>query len=433
MRRTPLFRLITVVVLISFSTACLPTKVSPISAQGAAFQPERDEKELWQESQAEESKLLEKAKVYRDPLLTDYLQGVVQRLNPPGLAANPQVAFRVTVLEEPTLNAFAYPTGSLFIHTGLLARMANEDQLATVLGHEMTHVENRHMLTYQRRAQNRRIAFSVLAIAGAIAAATQEGHAVKDGDYGKAAAIGVLSQLMLGLGLQLAFLASVNGYGRELERDADEGGMAKLVAAGYDVREAPKVFNLLKQEREDPGKLEVFFFGSHPRLKERIENTEAWIAAHPSSPAASDPDPQNDFERRIRSVVRDDAKLNIAAGRYKLAAEQLERARALLPTDPVTHLLIGRLHLAEASKAKEPAQVTESRQKAQAAFQEAIRLDDTLAAAHRELGLMAYRDQNYPTACTEFARFLELDPKSEDAPSVRDYRLELERDGRCSP
>ena len=80
------------------------------------------------------------------------------------MAANPAVRYRVRVIEDPTLNAFAYPHGSIYIHTGLLARMENEDELATVLGHEMTHVEDRHMLRYQRSAHNKEVGFTVAAI-----------------------------------------------------------------------------------------------------------------------------------------------------------------------------------------------------------------------------------------------------------------------------
>src|SRR3990167_2671436 len=93
---------------------------------------------------------------------------------------------------------------------------------------------------------------------------------------------GVLSQTAnasLGLGLQLAALAAINGYGRDIERQADEEGLARMVKAGYDPTQAPRVYQLLKKDGGDPSRLENFFFGNHPRLDERIETTSALLAS----------------------------------------------------------------------------------------------------------------------------------------------------------
>src|SRR5207245_8552276 len=54
----------------------------------------------------------------------------------------------LVVLRDPTLAAFAMPEGRVFLHTGLLSRLENEAQLATILGHEVTHVYERHYLAF---------------------------------------------------------------------------------------------------------------------------------------------------------------------------------------------------------------------------------------------------------------------------------------------
>ncbi len=431
MSHGPAFRLVAVLTALSLAAACVPTRLPPISASGAAFKPTRDERRLWERAREEERKLLKEVKVYQDPLLVDYLEGVAGRLNTEGMARNPVIQYRLTVIEEPTLNAFAYPHGSLYVHTGLLARMENEDQLATVMAHEMTHVEGRHMLRYQRSARNKQIGLGIAAIAAAVVIAGEQGEAVERGDYSRAARIGVLSDVLVGLGLTLAVLAAVNGYGRQLEREADEGGFRKMADAGYDVGQAPRVYEILQDDHGEQGKMETFFFGSHPNLASRIESSREWIELHAAQPPAARSHEAERFARRIRPVIRDDARLNIEAGRLRLAEDQLRRVLALMPEDPEAHLLYGNLQLRRAESEKDPATRRELRDAAKDSFREAIRLDPERPGPHRELGLLAYRTDDPGTACVQFRHYVELDPKAEDAGRIRDYLLELQRDGHC--
>lgn len=439
MRSSPVYRTAAVLTAAALLGACYNTQLPPISAAGAGFEPLKDELALWQESRAEEKTLLEEARLYDDPLLVDYLEEVAGRLTTPGMAANRQIRYRVTVMEDPTLNAFAYPHGSLFVHTGLLARLENEDQLATVLGHEMTHVENRHMLRFRRSARNKQIGLTVASVAAAVLVAGEAGDAWAEGDYGKAARISVLADVIVGLGLQLAFLAAVYGYGRGLELEADYGALAKLEAAGYDPRAAPAVYQALLDDHGEPSKAEAFFFGSHPQLTRRIENAEEWLSHRPElataavagETAVAMPPPDREFALRMRRVVRDDARLNLELGRLNLAEAELQRVLALLPEDPETHYLLARLYLARAEAEQDPAAAGELTTLAEGALREALRLDPEHAEARREVGLLAYRAGNRATACTEFRLYLETAPEGEDTEAIRDYLLELEREGAC--
>jgi predicted Zn-dependent protease len=433
-RHTAAFRSVALATLLLFTASCVSTQLPPISSQGGSFKPLRDEQALWEQSREEEKKLLENAKLYEDPLLESYLEGVVSHLNPPGMAANPSIRYKVRVLEDPTLNAFAYPHGSIYVHTGLLARMENEDELATVLGHEMTHVENRHMLRFQRSAQNKQIGLSVAALAAAVVLAGAEGDALGKGDWAKAATIDVFGDLLVGLGLQLAFMASVNGYGRGLETEADEGGFGKMSAAGYDLQQAPKVYQALLDDHGEPRKVEAFFFGSHPRLSERVQNTRTYLAKHPSSPTIDEAvlrEREDAFTRRVRPVVRDDAGLNIEMGRLALAESQLDKVQGWMPKDPEAYFLKGRLRLAQAAAEKSPDGQRELRGRAEEAFRQSIELDADRPGPRRELGLLLYERKSLREACTQFRRYTKLAPNAEDTERIRDYVLELERDGKC--
>ena len=430
MRRTAAFRSVALATLLLFSLSCVSTQLPPISSQGGGFEPLRDERALWEESRAEEGKLLHEVRLYQDSRLDAYLEQVVSRLNPPGMAANREIRYQVRVIEDPTLNAFAYPHGSIYVHTGLLARMEDEDELATVLGHEMTHVENRHMLRYQRSAHNKEVGLAIAGVAAAVIVAAAEGNALDHGNWGQAEAIDLFGNLLVGLGLQLAFVASVEGYGRGLESEADDGGFAKLAAAGYDLRQAPKVYEALLADQGEPQKGMAFFFSSHPRLTERVAASRAYLAKHPG-PATERSGPDDEFIRRLQPVVREDARLNLDTGRLKVAEIELAKARVWDPADPKVHFLKGRLRLAQAERQKEPADQRELRTQAEESFRKAIEMDARLPEPHRELGRLLDDRKDYRGACAQFRRYLDLDPEADDTEAVLDRVDELERFGGC--
>ena len=76
------------------------------------------------------------------------------RLLPPG-TLDAGVSPSIHVLINPSLNAFAYPTGAIYVHSGLLARLENEAQLATVLAHEIAHIVHRHAIRHLRQERNK--------------------------------------------------------------------------------------------------------------------------------------------------------------------------------------------------------------------------------------------------------------------------------------
>lgn len=418
-------------------TSCVTTQLPPASQAGPAFQPLPDEVELWSESRAEERTLRGAVDLYDDPYLLAYLQDVVDRLTPPGMEANPHLDYTVSVIDAPELNAFAYPHGAIYVHTGLLAKLENEDQLATLLGHEMSHVEGRHMLRHRRAMRNRDLGFSAASIALAIVLENAEAEAWWDGDYGEAFVVGVLGDLFLGLGLQLAFVASVNGYGRDLEWEADRGGIAKLDAAGYRLAEAPRFYETLRDNATSPeGGAVNFFFGSHPRLTRRAEVARELVAERGDiAPEAASPEDLSRDDRSFRSalapVVRDQGWWHLAEGRLEVADEHMERAMGWAPRDPLVHLLKGQLRLAQSQDAPSPEEEQWLRDDAARAFLEAIRLDPDLPEAHRDLGFLMYEDGDPAGACRELGFYLELAPDAEDAGVVREYVADLQPLGVC--
>src|SRR2546426_2535123 len=223
-------RAIAWVLIASFLTAsCASRNVPPIGAGGQPFKPESDEVSLWKQAEKEEETLTKKAKIYDDPLLDEYLGKIADRLLPDEVRAAGGPGLRFGVMSDPTLNALAMPHGRIHVHSVLLSRLDNEAQLATILGHEMTHVTSRHALRFTRDATNKQILFTVLAVAASIGVAVGSGSPPPSGGHLRAPGLTPTANAIPGIRPPLAAIAAINGYGRDLQREADPGGMAKLV------------------------------------------------------------------------------------------------------------------------------------------------------------------------------------------------------------
>ena len=429
-RWTPAYRSIAWLLIVSLlGASCATRDVPPIGAGGQPFKPESDEVRLWAQAEKEEAALLKKAKVYDDPLLEEYLGKIGDKLLPDEVRSAGGPGFKFGVMSDPTLNAFAMPNGRIYVHSGLLSRLDNEAQLAMLLGHEMTHVTNRDALRFTRDARNKQILFTVLAVAASIGVAVAAGARAREGDYVGAAVLGQTANAILGLGLQLAAIAAINGYGRDLEREADKEGMARLVRAGYDPKEAPKVFTLLQSEAKDRGSLETFFFGSHPKLQDRIEATSEFLQTNYAA-AAERPDAiktTEEFGLRMRTVVRENALLDIRAGRFKLAQDQLERVVTIVPKDPIAQLYFGDLSRLQSQRARRAADREDFAKKALEHYERSAELDPAFPDPFRQLGFLYYQQKNVERAREAFQRYLALKPEAPDGKRIKEYLLELDR------
>jgi predicted Zn-dependent protease len=147
-------------------------------------------------------------------------------------------------VEDKVPNAFATPNGIVVIHTGLFDVVENEAQLAAVVGHEISHAVQEHTW---RQHEYQKTTRTALLIGAAVAAA-----------YGQAGLWNIA---------ELTEAAIRNGYSRNLENQADRLGMAYMVDAGYDPREAPRVWKqMVKKVGEAPTD---FFWSNHDNASTR--------------------------------------------------------------------------------------------------------------------------------------------------------------------
>jgi predicted Zn-dependent protease len=337
------------------------------------------EKNLWQEAEEFDRALLRAGKVNTDPALTTYLQGILERLYP-------EFRGRLTVrlLNAPHLNAFALPNGSLYVNAGLIARFENEAQLATVLAHEGAHFIHRHSLQQADRVRNA-AAFALV--------------------------VGMLGVPLVG---DLLALSSMFGYSREHEREADAIGYQRLVAAGYSARESTRTFEHLQAEIKAGDIKEPFFFASHPKLQERIENYSELARDAVNGEVARERFVETTAALRLAVLDTD-----LAAYRYKqiiLVLGDPARRREYPPE--------ASYYLGEAYRLRGETGDTE---RAEREYHATIETAPQFAPAYRALGLMHYKRNEPVLAVMRLRRYLELAPAAADRAHIEAYLARLER------
>jgi predicted Zn-dependent protease len=388
----------------SLTLSCVSTDVEPIAA--AAFAPEQDERGLWNEAAKIDQSLEKKpGLLHRDAELEQYLDGVVNALLEASHGESPPV--HVRVLMHPDANAFALPNGSIYVHSGLLAPMTNEAQLATVLGHELAHFLKRHSLRESREEQNhetaRKVAVSIVLVLAAAG-----------GDPGAALTIAQGSSRLA----EQVIRTQLAGYSRDLEREADAEGIAMLRAAGYDSREALAVFELLRADADATEEKIPYLYSSHPRLQERIDSLRELLAEVPP-PAGELRVGQSDYEQRITGVLIENSDLELRAGAVQPAQRALERYTRLRPNDPR-----GARTLAHAYRRSGPEREHVTR--AALTLEDAAARFPNDAAIQLELGLLYRELDDRDRARVRLARYLELAPDAEDRPIIQRYVAELQ-------
>jgi beta-barrel assembly-enhancing protease len=343
---------------------------------------EEDEQRLWATVTEEEKRIDQSGLLYTDSAVNEYLTSVIRRLSPPQSTPG-LLSVEVRVLKNPLLNAFAFPNGKIYIHTGMLARIENEAQLATLLGHELTHATHRHAIQ-ELRGKRRATA----------ALATLQMVALPFGVFGLAAtALGTVGTL-----------GSVTGYSRGKEREADEEGLALMIKAGYSPQEAPKFFEHLKEEITFRNVEEPYFFGSHPKVQDRIDNFRDLLK---SKYVGQGGEVGTDYYNTVMTpLVIDNAETDLAIGRFQLAQRDLERILGKQFHHARAHYLLG--EVCRQRKSAGDAELSEKH------YRQAIETDSKLPDPHRALGYALLKRGERQKAKTEFLEYLKLAPHASD-------------------
>ena len=246
----------------------------------------------------------------QDPSVNNYVNRIGKRILQ---SIDPQpFEYRFFVLNTTDVNAFAVPGGFVFIHSGLILLVENEEELASVICHEIGHVAARHIAKRSEKGQK-----ISLASLGAILAAILLG--------GQAA--GAITTTTMAAA-QTAMLK----YSREDEEEADYLGLKFMMRTGYDTR---SMVTMMKKFRRISGPASSdppAYLLTHPAVEERIGELEIQMARYPQE-----------------KVIRQSAG-NLQRIQTKLVAEEKDIARSVTyfenslkrkPDDPEGYLGLG--------------------------------------------------------------------------------------------
>jgi len=242
-----------------------------------------------------------------DPQLQVYVKDLLLELAAHSSLENPRL--ELVVINNPTMNAFAVPGGVVGVHTGLFRFAESEDQLASVLAHELGHLTQRH---FARRVQSQR-ASSVGTMAGLLAGIILA--ATVGGDAGMAAITAT----------QAAALDSQLRYSRQHEQEADRVGIEILAKAGRDPRAVSEMFERMLAATRYTGRRPPEFLLTHPLAESRVADARNRINNYPSRhyPVS----PQYAY-MRARALIHIDANAQRSINRFsnEMQGESLLRS-----------------------------------------------------------------------------------------------------------
>jgi predicted Zn-dependent protease len=363
------------------------------------YEPQdKDERGLWEICDRIERDLVASNFLVRDKELNEYVTSVTRRLLGDRVAD-----LRIYIVRNPEFNAAMFPNGMMVVHTGLLARVRNEAQLAAVLGHEAGHYLRLHSLRSWRDMKTKTATMAVIAVAAAGASG-----ATGQNWYDLANAI------------NNGLFLSLFSFSRDMESEADAFGLRLLQEAGYAPHAASDVWAQVLEERKA---------SAEARKKKTGDKSRSMLSTHP-------PTTERMFEMKASAMEiegraptsakwearRDEFMASIATLRNELIEEQVKL------NDPGASLYllntlaqdgwdgVLRYHEGEAYRMRDEAG---DAQRAADAYSQAVQLENCPAEAHRAHGYALVKAGSKEEGARSLTRYLELKPNAPDAAMVQ--------------
>jgi len=197
-----------------------------------------------------------------DPLVIDYLEGLINRLLPYSQLDEKRID--LVVVKNDTLNAFAVPGGVMGIHTGVFNYAKSENQLAAIISHEMGHLSQRHYARHLEQQKNSMMPMIAGMLAGLVLAANS------NGDGGMAAI----------MASQAAAEAAALRFSRENEQEADRIGMQTMLDAKLDPYAASDMFEEMLHATRSSRRPPEYLL-THPVTERRVADARNRAMSYP--------------------------------------------------------------------------------------------------------------------------------------------------------
>ncbi len=328
-------------------------------------------------SRAEQAAIARRIPVYRDPALECRIGSVLEKLLTP-INGRPH-AFRIILLSDPFPDAYSFPDGGIYLHTGLLACLENEAELALLLAHEVIHVIREHaLLAYQQSA-------------------AETGLETVSEDAGG------------GLSLAARWNAPMAAarwmhQRRALEEEADRMGLDLVMRAHYDPHVALKIFDDVKHD------------GLAVLSAERLAALHTFLAARTQT-VSRQTAPPGSFRSDLQSLLLHQAQSDARLGRWHNALKLARRYVRDFPDQAQGHYWI-----AEILRQR---QAPGDLQQALAYYLKAIGLNPRCAKSHKAAGLLHLRQGRFDLAGVYFRSAMALSPDPGDAAYLVSYLASL--------
>ncbi|KND61249.1 Exported zinc metalloprotease YfgC precursor [Candidatus Burkholderia verschuerenii] len=261
-----------------------------------------------------------------DWLIRDYLDSIAAKLS---TAAAMQYLggyrpdFDLFAVRDPQINAFSMPGGFIGVNTGLIATTQTESELASVIGHEMGHVLQRHIARMISAQEKNSYAALAAMLAGLLA-----GVMARSGDLG----------MGIAMGGQAFAVDNTLRFSRAAEHEADRVGFQMLTAAGYDPYAMAAFFERLDRSTMGDNGVPAYV-RTHPLTTDRIADMEdrarrvpyrqprqaveyAFVRARARVLQVNYTSDYREVASRLKSEIADQTGLNPAANWYGIALAQ---------------------------------------------------------------------------------------------------------------
>ncbi|RYX83755.1 hypothetical protein EON83_13350 [bacterium] len=187
-------------------------------------------------------------KVPANKALQEKVELMVKKLG--AATTRPDIPYTVKIVDNTDINAFTLPGGHVYVFKGLTDFVSSDDELAGVLAHELGHNARLHALRGQ--AKSKKLSLISLAAMAAMLAGGQNGANVAQFS-------------------QFALLGAMNGYGVNLEKEADSSAVDTMQKAGYNPSALVTFMQRLQAQEMRRPDIQLGIFATHPPSDERAE------------------------------------------------------------------------------------------------------------------------------------------------------------------